>query len=64
MKYWGKGKIELPYIPSTSAKDEMIEECADVDFPPPQRKQTAVNYVKEPYDYFSSLSTEMPAITR
>jgi hypothetical protein len=32
--------------------------------PPPQGKQTTFDYVKESYDYFSSLSTEMQAIAR
>ncbi len=59
----GKGEEELPYLPSTRATDEMIEECAEVVHPP-QGKQKAVDYVKESYDYFSSLSTEMQAIAR
>jgi hypothetical protein len=54
----GKGEEELPELPSTRATNEMIEECAEV-VPPPPGKQKAVDYVKESYDYLSSLSTEM-----
>lgn len=59
----GKGEEELPYLPSTTATEEMIEECAEV-VDTPQGKQKAVHYVKESFDYFSSLSTEMQAIAR
>ena len=59
----GKGEEELPYFPSTRATDEMIEECAEV-VPPPQGKQKTVDYVKESYDCFSSLNTEMQALAR
>jgi hypothetical protein len=59
----GKGEEELPYLPSTRATDEMIEECAEA-VPPSLGKQKAVDYVKESYDYFSSLSTEMQAIAK
>jgi hypothetical protein len=59
----GKGEEELPYLPSTRETDEMIEECAQV-VPPTQGRQKTVDYVKESYDYFSSLSLEMQAIAR
>ena len=41
----GKGEEELPYLPSTRATDEMIEECAEV-VNPTQGKQKTVDYVR------------------
>ena len=58
-----KGEEELPYLPSTRATDDLIEECAEV-VPPTSGKQKAVGFVQESQNYFPFLGTEMLAIAK
>ena len=59
----GKGEEELPYLPSSKAEEEMIDECAEIS-QQSSGKQKAVDYAAESYKYFSSLSPEMKAIAK
>ena len=59
----GKSEEELPYLPSSKAEEEMIDEFAEIS-PQSSGKRKTVDYAAESCTYFSLLRPEMQAITK